>query len=304
MKNPNPLHDLHETITREITEERDHEMAELIAEKRLQAKSTREQYQTGIEAINAMGLNMSNLDALNLELTANSDKELLEIEARMDEQSQQSAPVSGPDIEGSFLPDGASLLTPHWVGSFSDDDVQDELIEASSTASQTLLGGGGCKNHYNWAKGAGSGLFGTGVGKIQLWIDFGFWFKPNATRFYSVRPLFRLRGYVIVKSDDGVFTSKRADVKATAWTNVHQYNWKGWNSVTMYDEGNDNINMNRRMDIDRHTQSSYLLAKDDWAYIRCTIGLYAYARGSGSYAKNDFSTGAANYLCVPHCHVF
>ena len=31
--------------------------------------------------------------------------------------------------------------------------------------------------------------------------------------------------------------------------------------------------------------------------------LHAYARGGGSYAKNDFSTGSANYLCVPHVYV-
>ena len=34
------------------------------------------------------------------------------------------------------------------------------------------------------------------------------------------------------------------------------------------------------------------------------IGLYVRAQGGGSYAKNDFSTGAANYLSVPLCYVY
>jgi len=32
------------------------------------------------------------------------------------------------------------------------------VAEASAITSQTLLTGGSCKNYYNWAKGAGSGL--------------------------------------------------------------------------------------------------------------------------------------------------
>ena len=61
--------------------------------------------------------------------------------------------------------------------------------------------------------------------------------------------------------------------------------------------------MNKREDIDRFTYNSYLLGGGDWTYIRCTIGLWAYARGGGSYAKNDFSTGSANYLCVPYVYI-
>ena len=102
---------------------------------------------------------------------------------------------------------------------------------------QTLLSGGTCKNYYNWAKGAGSGIAGTGEGKIQSWIDFGFWFKPPTSRFYSVRPLFRFRGYIIVSADDSWYNSKYARVTGSAWTNVHQYNWKGWNHVNVYNAG-------------------------------------------------------------------
>ena len=298
----NSLKDLHETLIREITDERNQEMARLIAEKRQQEEQAKERYRKGMESVAAMGIDVSRLEAMNLELSALDEKELLEAEAQMEQLSQESPVIEQPDPESALVPEGVQLLQPSWVGAFSDDDARDELTEASAPSSQTLLTGS-CKNYFNWAKGAGTGLFGTGVGKNQSWVDFGFWFRPRVTRYYAIRPLFRLRGYVIVKANDGVFTSKYAKVKAVARVNVHQYNWKGENEVSLYSIGGDNINRNQRMDIDRHTYNSYLLARDDWAFIRCTIGLYAYARGSGSHARNDFSTGAANHLCVPHCHV-
>lgn len=304
MKDLNPLQDLHETITQQIIEERNREMAELVAEKRRIAQSAQGRYQAGIKAVGAMGIQTSNIDALNLELSASVDEELLSIEKQMEEQSQQAFPVAGLDVDRALLPDGAKMLTPSWVAAFSDDDVEDKLTDSSLVAPQSLLSSGCDRNYFNRAKGNGSGLFGTGDGKIQSWVDFGFWFKPEANRFYNIRPQFRLRGYIIVTSDNGVFTSKRADVLAIAKTNVYQYSWKGWNDVILFDVGGGNINVSRRMDMDRHTDNIYLLGANDWAYIRCTIGLYAYARGSGSHAKNDFSSGAANYLCVPHCHVF
>ena len=303
MKYVNELNEMHDALTDQIIDERNQEMAANIAEKRRDAARASQRYDAAIKTFDSMGMNVANLEALDREHSVQDEKETLQVEAQMEEYSQNSFSNTGLDVESSFLPGDAYMLKPNWVAAFSDDDSQDELTNASVISSQALLSGGSCKNYYNWAKGSGSGLFGTGVGKIQSWVDFGFWFKPPTSRFYSVRPLFRFRGYVINKADDGFFTSKYARVIGSAWTNVHQYNWKGWNNVNVYDVRGDNINVNKRMDIDRYTYNSYLLGGGDWAYIRCTIGLYAYARGGGSYAKNDFSTGSANYLCVPHVYV-
>lgn len=297
------LSELHAEMIREISEERSREMAELIAEKRGAAKAAQEREKAALKQIQGAGIDMAKLASAEAAISAEAEKEVEEIEARLNQQSQESAYSAEIDPAASFVPSDAAMLTPSWVGAFSDDAPDDKLTAASQVASQSLLSGGGCKDYYNWAKGGGSGNFGTGVGKIQSWIDFGFWFRPPQSRFYSVRPLFRYRGYYIVRADDGFFTSKYARTVVSAWTNVHQYNWKGWNSVKVLDVGDDNINVNRRFDADRYTYNSYLLGAGDWVYIRCTIGLYAYARGSGSYTKNDFATGNANYLCVPYCYV-
>ena len=278
-------------------------MAELIAEKRNAAQTADEREQIAMKQMAGTGLDMGKLAGINDGISASAVEELKAIEAKLNEQSQEAAFATDIDLSTAILPSNATMLTPAWAGGFSDNAFDDPLTDASDVSTQAVISGGGCKNYYNWARGAGSGLFGTGVGKIQTWAEFGFWFKPEQSRFYSIRPLFRYRGYYIVRADDGIFTSKYARVLVSAWTNVHQYNWKGWNHVNVLDVRDDNINVNRRFDNDRHTYNTYLLGANDWAYIRCTIGLYAYARGGGSYAKNDFATGNANYLCVPHVHV-
>ncbi len=305
MENKNNLTELHNYITNQIIEERTREMAEAIAQKRTEAKVAEESYQEDIKAMEAAGIKVANLEALDVEHGANADVELKVIEDKMIELSQEPSEATiGLDVEKAFLPQDALVLSPAWVADFSDDDAQDKLTGASSITPQTLLSGGGCKDKYVWAKGGGSGIAGTGVGKIQSWVDFGFWFKPSASRFYSIRPHFRFRGFYIVKANDTLYNSKFARVKVSAWTNVYQYNWKGWNHIDVLNVGDNNINRGKRFDAERNMHTSYLLGGGDWAYIRCTIGLYAYARGGGSYAKLDFATGAANYLCVPYCYVY
>lgn len=300
------LNQLHEQITREITAEREHEMAESIATKQASAQAAEARYADAMTSIGSLGINTDKLGTIEGKFDTAIETETATLEAQMDQQSEMPMREADLDIESNFMPADAYALTPAWSAAFSDQIEGDQLTGVSSTAvgTQAVLTGGGCKNYMNWAKGAGSGLFGTGVGEIQSWVEFGFWFKPSASRFYTVRPRFQYRGYYIVKANDGFFTSKRARVVASAWTNVHQYNWKGWNHVNVLDKAGSNININKRLDTDRVTHNSFLLGGGDWAYIRCTIGLYAYARGGGSYAKNDFSTGSANKVCVPTCHVF
>jgi hypothetical protein len=296
---------LHQQITREIIEERNREVAESIAAKREQSRKAEEAYQSQVQSIEQAGIKFSNFSSLEVEDSRRAEEHIKSIETRMNELSQQAAvSTAGPDVEKVFLPEGARVLTPAWVASFQDDDVQDKLTESTSISARDLLSGGSCQDFYNWAAGSGSGIAGTGVGEIQSWINFGFWFRPPTSKFYSINPLFRYRGYYIVTADDKWYNSKYARVVVSAWTNVHQYNWKGWNSINVLDVGGDNIDVNRRFDNDRYTYNSYLLGGGDWAWISCVIGLYAYARGGGSYAKNDFATGAANYLCVPHCYVY
>ncbi len=304
MKVTNELSRLHEEITCQITEENNQEMAESISAKRAEAAVAEKRYDKEIKAYEALGLNVANIDALDREESEIAKADLEKIEAQMVELSQAPSTLEPElDIDGTFLPPDAFRLMPSWVATFSDNDIQDLLTDASPIEAQTTIGGGSCKNYWNKAWGGGWGCTG-GVGSINSYVEWGFWFRPSVTRFYSVRPFFQFRGYYIVKANDKWYNCKFARAIVSAQTNCHQYNWKGWNSVDVMNEGGGNINVNKRFDANRYTYNSYLLAGGDWAYIRPRVKLYAYGKGSGSSAYNNYSTGAANKVCVPYVLVY
>lgn len=304
MKLTNELTRLHDEMIQYITEENNHEMATSIAEKRAEALAAEANHADDIKAYEALGVNISNLESLEIEQGEISKNEIEILEAEMAELSQQPIITdNGIDVDGSLLPADAFRIEPSWSDTFSDNDLNDRLIDASAVESQAVVSGGGCKNLWNWAKGGGWGCTG-GVGSINSYAEFGFWFKPPTNRFYSIRPYFQFRGYYIVKANDKWYNCKYARVLVSAQTNCYQYNWKGWNNVNVLNVRGSNINVNKRFDANRYTYNSYLLAGGDWAYIRARVRLYAYAKGDGSYAKNDYSTGVANKLCVPHVLVY
>lgn len=300
----NQLNELHKKVTEEIIASRTQEVEKLRYARRDAAKMAEQRAQKGLKTLGEVGIDVAKLEAINRDRTLEGQQRYKALEAQMEELSQQPAAVTTLEVERAFVPEGVQVLSPSWVAAFSTQDDQDELAGASLIEAQDLLTGGGCKDYYNWASGGGWGCLGSGVGEIQSWIDFGFWFRPAVSKFYAVNPLFRFRGFYIVQADDGFWDCKSARVRVSAWTNVYQYNWKGWNHVDVLDVSDDNINVNNRFDTDRYTYNSYLLGGGDWAWIQCTIGLYARAQGGGSYAKNDFATGDANYLCVPQCYVY
>jgi hypothetical protein len=300
----NELNKLHEEMVQYITDENNREMAASMAERRAEAQQAESQRVEDSKALESLGVNVANLESLELEQAEISKGEFELQDAEMKELSERPMMDDvGIDVESALLPEGAFRLDPVWSGVFSDNDSNDPLIDSSAIETQSIVTGGGCKNYYNWASGGGWGCTG-GVGRINTYADFGFWFKPSRSRFYSIRPYFQFRGYYIVKANDKWYNCKSARVTVSAQTNCYQYNWKGWNSVDVLNVGGSNINRNHRFDDNRYTYNSYLLGGGDWAYIRARVRLYAYAKGSGSYAKNDYSTGAANKLCVPFVYVY
>jgi hypothetical protein len=302
MEDNSRLHELHKRITREIAEERKQEIHALKASKQRRRELAEKQDER--ESLETAGLNFNALEKLERERAQQAEKELRDIKSQMEEQSQEvERDEFELDVGSGFLPEGAKQLTPVWIAGFSDDDGDSELAAASALAPQAVLTGGGCQNWWNWAKGGGWGCT-DGTGSNQQWAEFGFWFRPSVSKFYSIIPYIQYRGFYIVRANDEWYNCKSAQVRISQWVNVHQYNWKGWKSENVLDVSSQNINVNKRFDDNRTMYTSYLLGGGDWAFIRCTIGLYVRAQGDGSYAENNFSTGNANHLCVPYCYVY
>jgi hypothetical protein len=300
------LESLHQQIVREINSERNREMLELIAEKRTQRDAAADKEKRALDEMRGMGIEMDRFDAFHANLVGTQEREIAEIRSkyaadpaapsRIDPQLYRSVALNATLVSG----EAKSLEVPSYAAVFSTKDDQDSLAGGTGTDvyNYTVI------DAWDWAKGAGSGLFGSGAGSYQVWAEWGYWFMPNANKYYSVNCHNVFRGYYIVKADDGFWTSKYARAYISVWVNVWQYNWKGWTNVGVLDVRDDNINVNNRFDTDRHTYYSALLGGGDWAYVRNVVGLYVYARGGGSYAELNFATGAANYLMAPHVHIF
>lgn len=296
MNIPNEIKDLHEKLLEELHVEGAIESAQSLAD--MQAENTKDTSQgfCQMSSLEAAGIDTKQLIELEQQLTQNDDQEFLLMDQNMEQESLGLALEHSLDLESSLLPENSLLLTPSYSQII--EDIQD-TGEAGTEAVdvQAVIGGGNSKNMRNWARGSGGGCIGGRASNTQRarWI---FWFKPGQSRFYAIKPRFDFNGYYIAKANDKWFNCKSTQVKITAMTNVYQYNWKGWHSVDMVNINSQNINQNRRLDDRRYTNYSALLGKGDWAAVVCDVKLYVRAQGGGSYAKNDFATGA-NKVSVP-----
>jgi len=92
---------LQEDIVGRITEERNREMAESIAEKRATAQAAEKQYQKEVKTLEAMGLNVANLEALDREQCTDAEEELTVVRSQMEAMSQAPDPAASQlDLEG------------------------------------------------------------------------------------------------------------------------------------------------------------------------------------------------------------
>ena len=150
-----------------------------------------------------------------------------------------------------------------------------------------------------WATGAGSGLFGTGAGSFTAYIDWWFNFRPDATKFYAHNIYVPFYGFYILIANDGFWDSKEARARIDLSTRGYQYGYKPQASNNLFNNGGDNINVNDRFDGWRTMYYGALLAGGDQAYLLVSSSFHVYARGGGSHAEFNFSSGSANYIGVP-----
>lgn len=298
MKNNNDLSQLHQQMMAQIDNEINAEMAENIAENQSETMQTQGLCGCDLESMKAAGLDTSKLAEIQQQLDADAEQEYIEMDQFMSQTSANSFADEALNPDANFLPEGATLLTPSWSKVYSDTLDNNPLVNSGDIDNQAVVSGGNCKNIWNWAKGGGWGCTGGRASNTQI-ATWAFWYKPNRSKFYSIRPRFEFNGFYIAKADDKWYNCKNAQVKVSAQTNVYQYNWKGLSSVDLVNINRNNVNLNKRLDDTRYTNYTALLGKDDWALVVCKVKLYVRAQGGGSYAKADFAAGA-NKVCVPH----
>ncbi|REL27203.1 hypothetical protein DXX93_11915 [Thalassotalea euphylliae] len=278
----------------------DEQMAIAHSQQAMHEQGLKAQFECGCgeDSLELAGLNTKALADLEDKINEKDDREFVEADALLAEESADPELVSRLDVESGFAPEGAQIITPSWTDTFSDTLEHNVLAESTDVSAQPVLGGGTSKNVWNWAKGSGWGCTG-GVGQNTQTVYWTFWFRPEASRFYSIKPRFQFNGYYIAKANDKWYNCKNSQVKISAHTQAYQYNWKHKDGVNLVNINKGNVNVNKRLDDSRFTSYSALLGKNDWAAIVCSVRLYVRAQGGGSYAKNDFSTGA-NRVAVPY----
>ena len=298
MNNLNDLQTLHQQMIEQSKEETNAEMAQSRAEMQEESFKAQSCGTCDVKSLEIAGLDTKALAKLEEEVSSADDKDFADIDDLMTQQSASPMARDIVDVDTSLLPEGTQLLTPSWSETFSDTLANNELVKSSDIDAQPVLGGGNCKNVWNWAKGAGWGCTG-GVGANTQIVKWGFWFKPTQSRFYSIKPLFVFNGFYIAKANDKWYNCKHTRLQVAMRTRVYQYNWKPMSSTNILNINSQNININKRLDDARFTNYNALLGKNDWAYVEASVRLYVRAQGGGSYAKNDFSVGA-NKVCVPY----
>jgi len=299
------LNELHEQITRQINVEREKEMADFVAAKRAVNEAATRKADRAMDALKATTGEVERFTAFHERLANDNAQEIERIKKKyaddpMATKRFPSEHFREQGLAAAIAPEGTRLLPPSYAAVFSTKDDQDKQSGGTGTEvyNYTYI------DAWCWARGAGNGWFGSGAGSYQVWAEWGYWFYPSVYKYYGIIPHNVFRGFYIVRSDDGFWTSKYSRAVVSIWTNVWQYNWKGWSNINALDVGGDNIDVNDRFDTDRHTYYSALLGAGDWAYIRNVVGLYVYARGDGSYSELNFAVGAANYLSAPHVHIY
>lgn len=224
----------------------------------------------------------------------------------LEEQLEEEIEEEEPEDETKELPDdpGAALEAM---------DISEEYWSLRPYYTKIYQSG---KTHYAgyhsgavdvWisCSGSGSGVFGEGACEGKIYVDRWYAFTPNRSGYFDFHVYQPYKGQMIVKSDDGFFTSKEAKAKIHVQVRALQNGyWKPMSQWQVESVGGDNINYDDRLDDTDYRYYKAQLGVNDQAYALVTQEFYVYARGSGSYAKNDFSTGSSNYLGAPWVTVY
>ena len=105
-------------------------------------------------------------------------------------------------------------------------------------------------------------------------------------------------GFYILRSDDGYFSCKHAEVKLSVQMNVHQYVDIGWKSFPALIDRKEDRTLKRSPPTTEHSFLDYttVLKAGDPVVVTVKGTLHAFARGGGAYAELNFQAGTADYI--------
>ena len=135
----------------------------------------------------------------------------------------------------------------------------------------------------------------AGPGDPEFAVHFGF--VPASTATYEMTAVLAFHGFYILRSDDGYFSCKHAEVGLSVQMNVHQYVDIAWKAFpALIDRSEDNVEEVTTYDRTQFLDYTTVLKAGDPVVATIKGTLHAFARGSGAYAELNFQAGTANYI--------
>ena len=135
----------------------------------------------------------------------------------------------------------------------------------------------------------------AGPGDPEFSVHFGF--VPASTATYEMTAVLAFHGFYILRSDDGYFSCKHAEVGLSVQMNVHQYVDIAWKAFpALIDRSEDNVEEVTTYDRTQFLDYTTVLKAGDPVVATIKGTLHAFARGSGAYAELNFQAGTANYI--------
>jgi hypothetical protein len=146
----------------------------------------------------------------------------------------------------------------------------------------------------NWGCGY---LFGDPTyGAYTAQSNFFFTFIPDTTGNWFTEAQVNLSGFYILRADDSLFTCKECKAKLEIDYQVYQYYWSGYNSISIIDRDEGNVNEYGLIDQNYALSAQVALKAGDWVFIMMTVKISAWANGGGSYSEINFSDGTQNFI--------
>ena len=101
----------------------------------------------------------------------------------------------------------------------------------------------------------------------------------------------------MLQADDGLFTSKKAQVIVHVWLGAFQFVDRGWKSFPpVLDRQGDNINEFDNFDQFVNSSDTQDFREGEPVVVTARIQVTALAWGDGSHAEVNFADGDANFI--------
>jgi hypothetical protein len=259
------------------------------------------------EFLKSTGTNLANLDRERAKELRAQTQELREFldefkPGAVKRPGKGAGDAKDSAVRSATLADAGHLVLPPFASSIFVGNINAFPIDPGDTGSGAINSGwvfpdDPAKIHIMDSGQADVWCFQAVGGSDDPEFAVNFGFVPASTATYEMTAILAFHGFYILRSDDGFFTCKSAEVKLTVQMNVNQYTDIGWKSFpALIDRQESNVEEVTTYDRTQFFDYTTVLKAGDPVVVTVKGTVHATARGSGAYGELNFQAGTANYI--------